>query len=129
MREPENEIDALASSVLVAAKEVHRCLGPGFLESTYERALCLELGARGLSYSCQYVVPLLYKGQPVGESHLDLLVEDRLVVELKAVDQLAEIHVAQTLAYLKATRLSLALLINFNVRILLQGVRRVVLSP
>jgi GxxExxY protein len=127
--EPSEALDQVAAAVISGAREVHRCLGPGFLEATYERALCLELEQKGLRCDRQYRVPVLYKGEPIGESHLDLVVSGLVVVELKAVDQLAEIHRAQLRSYLRASGLTLGLLINFNVTSLLQGVRRVVMSP
>lgn len=125
-REPGSEEDAVASAVLAAAVEVHRALGPGFLEDAYARALEIELTERRVPFVRQPSFPVLYKGSAVGNLRPDLLVAERLVVELKTVEQLAAIHVAQTLAYLKATGLALALLINFNVPVLLRGVRRVV---
>jgi GxxExxY protein len=127
--EPSTDLDTLAADVLDAAIEVHRILGPGFLESVYEQALCIELANRGTSFARQCGVSVSHKGHPVGEARIDLLIEDRLIVELKAVDNIAPIHLAQTLSYLKATRLPLALLINFNAPVLLRGVRRVVLTP
>jgi len=114
--------------VLGAAVEVHRRLGPGFLEGVYEEALCVELRSRRIPFVRQAVITVDYKGHRVGDARLDLLVADRLVVELKAVESLAQIHVAQLLSYLRATRLPLGLLINFNVAVLLRGVRRVVLT-
>lgn len=128
-REPDAELDALASRVIGAAIEVHRVLGPGFLESVYEAALCSELEDRSITYVRQAVVEVSYKGRPVGESRLDLLVERRLVVELKAIDALAPIHIAQVLSYLRATDIHLALLINFNVpRLRDGGIKRVIRS-
>jgi GxxExxY protein len=128
-REPDAELDALVSRVIGAAIEVHRVLGPGFLESVYEAALCEEFEQRSISYTRQAVVEVSYKGRIVGESRLDLLVERRLVVELKAIDALAPIHMAQVLGYLRATDFHLALLINFNVpRLRDGGIKRVIRS-
>ena len=127
-REPDGELDCVASEVVAAAIEVHQTLGPGFLESVYEHALCVELGLRKVSYRRQVPVAIAYKGHRVGESCLDLLVADQLVVELKAIDALAPIHWVQVRSYLKATRCVLGLLINFNVTVLLRGVRRVILT-
>lgn len=126
--EPGERIDTLARTVIGAAIEVHRTLGPGFLESVYEEALGIELGLRHIAYTRQTPIALCYKGHPVGESRLDLFVEDTLVVELKAVESLAPIHTAQVISYLKATGCPLGLLINFNVPILKRGIKRVVLS-
>ncbi|HEX3770545.1 MAG TPA: GxxExxY protein [Polyangiaceae bacterium] len=124
--EPADGIDAFASSVLQASVEVHRVLGPGFSEGIYEEALAIELTSRRVSFVRQLSVAVSYKNQFLGDMRLDFLVARCLVVELKSVDQLAPVHFAQTLSYLKATRLPLALLINFNVPVLLRGVRRVV---
>jgi GxxExxY protein len=126
--EPSEEIDRQASALLAAAVEVHRVLGPGFLEAVYERALCVELGLRNLAYRRQVPILVDYKGHRVGESCLDLLVADRIVVELKAVEALAPIHWVQVRSYLKATGCFLGLLINFNVPVLLRGVRRIILT-
>ena len=122
-------VDALARVVVDAALEVHRVLGPGFLESVYEQELALELRIRGVAFARQVPIGLHYKGEPIGEGRLDLLVGGRLVVELKAVEQLAPVHFAQVISYLKATGHSLGLLITFNVPQLRRGIRRVVLSP
>ncbi len=126
--EPDAETDRLAQEVIGAAIEVHRVLGPGFLETMYEQALSVELGLREILFQCQVPVAVDYKGHSVGESRLDLLVGGKLVVELKAADQLAPIHTAQVMSYLKATGHRLGLLINFNVVRLKDGVKRVVLS-
>lgn len=127
--EPSLELDRLAHVVIGAAIEVHRRLGPGFLESVYEEALCIELEVRGGSFQCQVPVAVLYRGRPVGENRLDLVVGGILIVELKAVEALLAIHEAQVISYLKATRLRLGLLINFNVELLKHGIKRVILSP
>ena len=124
--EPSTELDELAYAVIGAAIEVHRLLGPGFLESVYEEALCVELTLRGIRFARQLPIGVQYKGQKVGEARLDLVVDDSLVVELKAVEGIAPIHVAQILSYLKATRLRLGLLISFNVTTLRRGIKRVI---
>lgn len=126
--EPGEEVDRLAHEVIGAAIEVHRTLGPGFLESVYEEALCVEMGLRGIPFARQTTISVNYKGHPVGEGRLDFLVGDTLVVELKTVDALAPVHFAQILSYLKATGHQLGLLINFKVGVLKDGVKRVVLS-
>ena len=124
----DEEVEGLAHAVIGAALEVHRLLGPGYLEAVYEEALCVELRIRGILFARQLIVSVSYKGQPVGEGRIDLLVHDALVVELKAVEALAPIHMAQILSYLKATSCKLGLLINFNVPALRQGgIRRVIL--
>lgn len=128
MKEPDEKTDLLAREVIGAAIEVHKILGPGFLESVYEEALCVELKLRGIPFKRQLIVGVEYKGQVVGEGRMDILARDALIIELKTVENLAPIHVAQTLSYLKATGHSLALLINFNVPVLKDGIKRVVLT-
>jgi GxxExxY protein len=128
MREPAPELDGLAKAVVDAAFEVHRTLGPGFLESVYEEAMVIELKARGIPFERQRPISITYKDRPVGEGRLDLLVASQLLVELKAVETLVPIHKAQVISYLKATRLQLGLLINFNVPVLRSGIQRVVVS-
>jgi GxxExxY protein len=123
----EVKADQAAKLVIGAAIEVHRNMGPGYLESVYEQALAVELGLRSVRFQRQVTFALSYKGHPIGEGRLDFLVEDVLIVELKAVDELAAIHTAQALSYLKATGHHLALLINFNVPLLTSGIKRVVL--
>jgi GxxExxY protein len=127
-REPDPETDHIASTVIGAAIEVHRHLGPGFLEGIYETALVAELRARRLPFEQQKPVPLYYKKQPVGLHRLDLLVDSRVIVELKAVDVLVPIHFAQMISYLAATGLTLGLLFNFHVPSLRRGIRRVIRS-
>jgi GxxExxY protein len=126
--EPDAELDRLAHLVIGAALAVHRTLGPAFAESVYEEALAVELALRGVPLQRQVPVAVHYKGYLVGEGKLDLLVDRRLVVELKAVEALAPLHFSQVLAYLRASKCQLGLLINFNVFELRRGVRRVVLS-
>ncbi len=127
--EPDREVDDLAHAVIGAAIDVHRALGPGFLEQAYEEALCVELNLRNIPYCRQVSVPVVYKGHKVDDHRLDLLVAGRLVVEIKAVEKVLPVHEAQVLSYLKATRCSLGLVINFNVPLLRDGLRRVVLCP
>ncbi len=118
-------VNEVARRVLSAAIEVHRHLGPGYLESVYQTALEIELGLRGVRFERQVVFRVGDKGQGVGAGQMDLLVERTVVVEIKAVERLNDVHTAQALSYLKATGLSLALLINFQVPVLLRGVKRV----
>ncbi len=127
-QEPSPEVDRLAREVIGSAIEVHRCLGPGFLEFVYEEALAIELRARGIAYERQVVVRVNYKGHAVGEGRIDLFVEDQLVVELKTVEGLLPIHTAQVISYLKTTRRRLGLLISFNVPVLKDGIKRVACS-
>lgn len=128
MKEPSPKLDQLTHEVIGAAIEVHRTLGPGYLESVYEEALAIELALRGIPFTRQVVIAVDYKGHSVGESRLDLLVGGQLVTELKAVEALAPIHSAQVISYLKTTGHLLGLLINFNVCCLKDGVKRVVLT-
>jgi len=124
--EPSPKIDDLAHAVIGASIEVHRILGPGYLESVYEAALAVELGFRHVSFERQKLISVDYKGHAIGEGRLDLLVGNELIVELKAIDSLAPIHSAQVISYLKAMRLPLGLLINFNVPLLKNGIKRIV---
>jgi GxxExxY protein len=128
-KEPTEKIDRQARAVIGAAIEVHRHLGPGFLESTYEEALCVELDLRGIPFRRQVPVPIRYKSHEIAEARLDLLVGAQLVVELKTVAALLPIHMAQLLSYLKAGRFRLGLLVNFNVPVLRQGIRRLIWNP
>ncbi len=103
-------------------------MGPGFLESVYERAMAEELTGRGLVFESQVAIPIMYKGAVVGEHRLDLVVGGELVVELKAVAAIADEHVAQVVSYLRAGAFQLGLLINFSHPTLRAGIRRVVLG-
>ena len=123
--EPDERLNRLTRAVIGAAIAVHRELGPGLMEAVYENALCLELTDRGIPFEHQHLATVSYRGRAVGHLRLDLLVADELVVELKAVDALLPIHQAQVVSYLRATGLHLALLINFNVRTLHNGVKRI----
>lgn len=126
--EPSEYVDELARDVISAAIEVHRNLGPGFLESVYEESLCYELQLRNIPFERQKKFDIYFKDSLVGEGRIDLLVDYNLIVELKAVEALAPIHYAQVTSYLKAMKLQLALLINFNVPLLKQGIKRVISS-
>ena len=128
LREPSAEEDRLAHDTIGAAIEVHRALGPGLLESVYEGALCIELADRGIPFTRQPSVDLTYKERPIGKGRLDLLVGNAVIVELKAVETLADVHTAQVISYLKLTGHHLGLLINFNVARLKDGVKRLVVS-
>ena len=117
----------LSGQVIGAAIEVHRALGPGLLESSYQACLSHELTLRGLAWVQQKEIPLRYKDVCVHAAYrIDLLVEGRLVVEVKAIETLTSIHHAQLLTYLRLLHLRLGLVINFNVEVLARGVRRVV---
>ena len=118
--------DDLTGEVIGAAIEVHRVLGAGYLESVYQGALAVELRSRGIGFEKEKIIAVTYKGNPIGESRLDFLIENTLVVELKAVANLTPLHEAQVLSYLKATNNNLALLINFNVTRLKNGIKRII---
>jgi len=121
------KLDRISGAVIEAAVEVHRELGPGLLESVYEAALVMELGARSLLVARQQRIPLSYKGRSLGKDLiLDLLVEERVVVEVKAVRALDAVHEAQLLSYLKLSRCRVGLLMNFNMDTMRRGVRRMV---
>ncbi len=121
-------LNAITDKIISAAIEVHRALGAGLLESTYEACLAYELTLRGLKVEQQKPVPLVYKEVHLEVGYrLDLLVEDAVIVEVKAVEQLAPVHEAQLLSYLKLSGRRLGLLINFNVPVLKDGIRRMVL--
>lgn len=121
------DIDHISGQIIGAAIEVHRELRAGLLESAYEACLAHELCARGLSFERQKVLPVRYKDVFVECGYrLDLVVENRVIVELKSVDKLSAIHEAQLLSYLRLSGLPLGLLINFNVRLLKQGIKRMV---
>jgi GxxExxY protein len=123
--EPSSDVDQLAYRVLGASIEVSRSLGPGFSESAYDAALRIELTLRGIPFEPQFRFALTYKGHAIGEGRIDLLVGGVLIVEIKSCDELAPVHTAQVISYLKATNMPLALLINFNVRRLKDGVKRI----
>ena len=121
------ENNSLSGEIIGAAIEVHRLLGPGLLESAYELALERELVLRSMSVERQKAVPLEYKGIALGDGfRLDLLVNDQLVVEIKSVESLMLIHEAQLLTYLRLADKRLGLLINFNEKVIKEGVKRVV---
>jgi GxxExxY protein len=120
-------VDEMAGVVVDASIEVHRHLGPGFLEAVYEDALAHELKTRGVRFERQVPFSVRYKEAFVGNAFIDLFIEEMLVVELKAVTTLLPIHTAQAMSYLKATKLPLALLLNFNTRLMRDGIRRVAL--
>ncbi len=124
------ELNEITGAIIGAAIEVHRELGPGLLESAYEACLFYELTQRNLKVHRQLQLPLTYKGIQLDAGYrVDLLVEDAVVVEIKAVDRLDRLHEAQVLSYLKLSKCRLGLLINFNVTILKNGIKRLVHGP
>ena len=117
--------DPLTERIIGCAIEVHRALGPGLLESAYERCLAYELGQHGVQFRQQVTVPVDYKGIRIECGYrIDLLVDDAVILELKSVDQLAPVHEAQVLTYMKLARIRTGLLINFNQQRLIDGLRR-----
>ena len=119
--------NACSKGIIGAAIEVHRCLGPGLLEATYEEALIHELTSTGLSLERQLLVPISYKGFELANSlRLDLIVNELVIVEIKAVDVILPIHDAQLLTYLRLTNKKLGLLLNFNSPSMRTGIKRVV---
>lgn len=120
------QVEVLATAAVNAAFDVHKELGPGLLESVYEAAFVHELGMRGIRYRRQVPVPVTYKGSLLELGfRADVLLDDRLLVELKAVEQLVPLHKAQTITYLKVLGLPLGMLINFNEVLIKDGIHRV----
>jgi GxxExxY protein len=125
MRVDPSEFNELTGQILGAAIEVHRALGAGLLESIYTSCLHFELSARNLRFVAQRAVPIVYKGMTVDARYrVDLIVEDRIVVEVKSVEALSSVHESQLLTYLALTECPAGLLINFNVPRLMDGVKR-----
>jgi GxxExxY protein len=130
MRNPAKDLETerLAAELVDAALKVHRNLGPGLLETVYEACLCQELFLREIPFKRQVSVPIIYEGVTLDAGlRLDIVVADRIVVEIKAVERLIPLFDAQVLTYLKLTRMELGLLINFNVSLIKNGIRRIVL--
>jgi len=120
------DIELLAKQTVHAALAVHRALGPGLLESAYQRCLAIELGLAGLIVERERILPLVYRGHPIDTAYrLDLIVGGKLLVELKALEEVAPVHKVQVLTYLKILKLPLGLLINFNVPLIKHGISRV----
>ena len=118
----------LTEQIIGAAIEVHRILGPGLLESVYEECLCYELGLRGLKYSRQVVLPVMYKDIDVPCAYrADVIVNDTVLLELKAAERILGVHEAQLLTYLRLSGIRVGLLLNFNVEVLKKGIVRRVL--
>jgi len=119
--------NAATERIIGCALEVHRELGPGLLESVYESALCIELEAAGLPFKRQVGVPLRYKGHLISEHRPDLVVADQVIVEVKSIERLHPVHMAQMITYLRVCHLRVGLLLNFNSAVLKHGIRRVML--
>ena len=121
------EINEITERVIGAAIEVHRHLGPGLLESAYEECLCYELNQAGLRFERQVHLPIRYKGILLQSAHrMDLVIEDAVVVELKATEDMPPLYSAQVLTYLRSAEKQVGLLINFNVPVLKEGIKRIV---
>lgn len=121
--------EAVTEMIIGAAIDVHRALGPGLLESTYRKCLCKELQLRGVPFVCELAMPVQYKGETLDCGYrIDVLVADLVIVELKSVEALAPIHEAQLLTYLRLSGKPIGLLINFNVPVLKDGIKRRVLN-
>ena len=127
--EPDAELNAFSTAVIGAALEMHKRLGPGLDEATYENALAIEFRLREIPFERQVWIDVTYKGEVVGRRRLDFLVGNRLIVEVKAVEELNPLHKAQLFTYLKLTNLNLGLLINFDVQFLKDGIKRVIRPP
>ena len=122
--EPNPELNRITNDIIGAAIEVHKQLGAGLAESLYENALAIEFRRRNMPFVRQMIVEVSYKGERIGETRLDFLVANQVVVELKAIDSIAPVHRSQMLCYLKITKHRLGILINFNVPVLKDGIRR-----
>ena len=123
---PEN---AITERIIKCAIEVHRQLGPGLLENVYEEALDIECKLDGLSVVRQFIVPVLYRGKTIGEYKPDMLINDLVIAEIKSVERFDPVFEAQVLTYLKITGKRVGLLINFNSRLVKDGIKRFILSP
>ena len=119
--------DVLTERIIGCAIAVHKALGPGLMEATYKEASCLELTDEGLVLTRQIGVPVVYKGRVIGEYRPDLVVEGRVVVEIKSVERLVGVHQAQVLAYMRVLQVPVGLLVNFNGEVLRTGVKRLVI--
>jgi GxxExxY protein len=120
-------VDTVTRAIIGSAIEVHKVLGPGLLESAYELALAIELAARGVAFDRQIRCPIFYRGHCIGDYRLDFMVADLVAVEIKSVEAIRPVFVAQMLTYLRATERHTGLILNFNVDCLRNGVRRVML--
>jgi GxxExxY protein len=118
------EINKLTERIIGCAIEVHRQVGPGLLESTYEAALAIELESSGLRFDRQIIFPVVYKNRTIGEYRVDLVVENSVIVEIKSVERFDPVFEAQVLTYLKVTGKRVGLLINFNSRLVHDGIKR-----
>ncbi|MBN2278967.1 MAG: GxxExxY protein [Candidatus Marinimicrobia bacterium] len=120
------ELNKITEKIIGCSIEVHRALGPGLLESVYEKALCIELDEKGINFEKQKVLPVNYKNQEIGEFRIDIVVENSVVVELKSVERFDPAFESQILSYMKLGNYKIGLLINFNSKLLKQGIKRFV---
>ena len=121
-------LNRLTGLIIGCCIEVHRALGPGLLESVYEECLSFEMSEKGLKFERQKEVPIVYKGVRLNSGYrIDLLVEEKVIIELKSVDRILPVHKAQILSYMKLINSEIGLLINFNVPVLKNGIDRFVL--
>ena len=125
------ELNQLSSSIIKAAISVHKELGPGLLESVYQSCMVIELNSMDIQVESEVSLPIIYRGQRVHEEgfRLDLLVEDRVIVELKSVDKVQDIHKKQLLTYLRLAKKPFGLLVNFNEALLKDGITRIINEP
>ena len=121
-----HETEDLVTRIIGCAVEVHRQLGPGYLETVYQRALQLELAINALPYVCEEPILVYYKGTAIQGQRVDFIIDGKVLVELKAVEAIHPVHVSQVVSYLKATDLQVGLLLNFNSSRLKDGLRRIV---
>lgn len=122
-----DDLNELTKKIIGCAIEVHRQLGPGLLESIYEKALCIELSLIGLKFENQKSIIVQYKNKRIGEFKIDILVENSIVLELKSVERFDPVFEAQLLSYMKLGNYKLGLLINFNHKLLKDGIKRIIL--
>lgn len=118
------DVDRITEAVIGCAIEVHKTIGPGLLESLYEEALCIELDSRKIRYSRQIALPVTYRSRVIGDYRIDLLIENCVVVELKSTERHNPVFEAQLLSYMRLGDFPIGLLINFNNRLLKQGIKR-----
>jgi GxxExxY protein len=126
-RHGDTEINALTQRIIGCAIEVHRVLGSGLLEPVYETAMCIEMDAAGLAYARQVRLPAHYKGRLLGHYRIDLVVEDLVLVEIKSVERMNPLFEGQLLTYLRITNKRVGLLLNFNSRLMKDGITRLIL--
>ena len=121
------EINKITQRIIGCAIEVHRCLGPGLLEPMYQMAMCIELEDARLRYISQLPIPAFYKGRLLGEYRVDLVIEDLVLVEIKSVERMHPVFDAQLMTYLRLMQRKVGLMLNFNSRVLREGIKRVIL--